>query len=76
MKEKGLILNFRRDLHQYHLVDLTRSEGTVRLPIHLILKFQERPPPVPPSRSYTVRGNSKIAYPQARFMRQSYPGII
>ncbi|EDW52161.1 GM16990 [Drosophila sechellia] len=29
----------------------------------------ERPPPVPPSRSYTITGNSKISYPQNRFMK-------
>lgn len=33
----------------------------------------ERPPPVPPSRSYTVTGNKKIAYPQSRMMRISFP---
>merc|ERR1719436_1652454 len=34
----------------------------------------ERPPPVPPSRSYTVTGNRKIAYPQSRVMKNSFPG--
>jgi len=32
----------------------------------------ERPPPVPPSRPYTVTGNRKIAYPQSRVMKNSY----
>jgi len=36
----------------------------------------ERPPPVPPSRSYTVRGNSKISYPQSRFMKKTFPEEI
>uniref|UniRef100_A0A8D8VKQ4 Myosin-I heavy chain n=1 Tax=Cacopsylla melanoneura TaxID=428564 RepID=A0A8D8VKQ4_9HEMI len=33
----------------------------------------ERPPPVPPSRPYTVTGNSKISYPQTRVMKMPYP---
>ncbi|XP_074028555.1 unconventional myosin-IXb-like dachs isoform X2 [Leptinotarsa decemlineata] len=33
----------------------------------------ERPPPVPPSRSYTVTGNTKLGYPQSRVMKMSYP---
>lgn len=33
----------------------------------------ERPPPVPPSRSYTVAGNTKLGYPQTRVMKMSYP---
>jgi len=32
----------------------------------------ERPPPVPPSRPYTVTGNRKMAYPQSRVMKNSY----
>ena len=36
---------------------------------------QERPPPVPPSRPYTVTGNRKIAYPQSRVMKNSFPGM-
>jgi len=32
----------------------------------------ERPPPVPPSRPYTVSGNKKIAFPQSRVMSQSF----
>lgn len=35
--------------------------------------FQERPPPVPPSRSYTVTGNSKLGYPQTRIMKMNFP---
>ena len=38
-------------------------------------KLQERPPPVPPSRPYTVTGNRKIAYPQSRVMKNSFPGL-
>ena len=34
----------------------------------------ERPPPVPPSRPYTVTGNSKLGYPQTRVMKMSFPG--
>ncbi|CAH1155682.1 unnamed protein product [Phaedon cochleariae] len=33
----------------------------------------ERPPPVPPSRSYTVTGNTKHGYPQARLMKMNFP---
>ncbi|XP_022697034.1 myosin-IIIb-like isoform X1 [Varroa jacobsoni] len=31
------------------------------------------PPPIPPSRSYTVTGNAKLSYPQERVMRIDYP---
>ncbi|XP_065202156.1 unconventional myosin-Va isoform X2 [Planococcus citri] len=33
----------------------------------------ERPPPVPPSRSYTITGNKKFGYPQTRVMKTSFP---
>ncbi|XP_075739430.1 unconventional myosin-IXb-like dachs isoform X3 [Rhipicephalus microplus] len=33
----------------------------------------ERPPPVPPSRPYTVSGNTKLGYPQTRVMKMNYP---
>ncbi|KAH8335221.1 hypothetical protein KR067_004107, partial [Drosophila pandora] len=33
----------------------------------------ERPPPVPPSRSYTINGNSKLGYPQSRVMKMNFP---
>lgn len=33
----------------------------------------ERPPPVPPSRSYTVAGNTKLGYPQTRVMKMPFP---
>ncbi|XP_017060611.2 unconventional myosin-IXb isoform X2 [Drosophila ficusphila] len=33
----------------------------------------ERPPPVPPSRSYTISGNSKLGYPQSRVMKMNFP---
>lgn len=33
----------------------------------------ERPPPVPPSRSYTVAGNTKLGYPQTRLMKMTFP---
>lgn len=33
----------------------------------------ERPPPVPPSRPYTVAGNTKLGYPQTRVMKMSFP---
>ncbi|KAI4484047.1 hypothetical protein M0804_007503 [Polistes exclamans] len=33
----------------------------------------ERPPPLPPSRSYTVAGNTKIGYPQTRIMEMPFP---
>ena len=29
---------------------------------------------MPPSRPYTVTGNRKIAYPQSRVMKNSFPG--
>jgi hypothetical protein len=40
----------------------------------LIIFLQERPPPVPTSRPYTVTGNKKIAFPQSRVMKNSFPG--
>ncbi|XP_044001264.1 unconventional myosin-IXb isoform X2 [Aphidius gifuensis] len=33
----------------------------------------ERPPPLPPSRSYTVAGNTKLGYPQTRIMKTPFP---
>nr|XP_016945884.1 unconventional myosin-IXb isoform X2 [Drosophila suzukii] len=33
----------------------------------------ERPPPVPPSRAYTISGNSKLGYPQSRVMKMTFP---
>lgn len=33
----------------------------------------ERPPPVPPSRPYTVAGGVKLGYPQTRLMKMSFP---
>ncbi|XP_024086474.1 myosin-I heavy chain isoform X2 [Cimex lectularius] len=33
----------------------------------------ERPPPVPPSRHYTVAGNTKMGYPQTRIMKMPFP---
>ena len=34
----------------------------------------EHPPPVPASRTYTVRGNMKLGYPQVRVLKQGYQG--
>lgn len=35
--------------------------------LHLVLlRLQERPPPLPPSRAYTVSGGVKLGYPQQR----------
>ncbi|KAG1680496.1 Unconventional myosin-XV [Nymphon striatum] len=34
------------------------------------------PPPVPPSRSYTVTGNKKMGYPQTRVMKMTFPGDV
>ncbi|XKL63274.1 hypothetical protein PGB90_005638 [Kerria lacca] len=36
----------------------------------------ERPPPVPPSRPYTVTGNKKLGYPQTRIMKMPFPEDI
>ena len=36
--------------------------------------LQERPPPVPPSRSYTISGNQKLGYPQTRTMKMPLTG--
>jgi len=33
----------------------------------------ERPPPIPPSRPYTVIGGKKITFPQSRVMKTSFP---
>ncbi len=35
--------------------------------------FQERPPPIPPSRPYSVIGNRKVTFPQTRVMRRPFP---
>lgn len=44
------------------------------LPLLLLLLFQERPPPVPASRAYTITGNSKkLGYPQSRIMKMNFP---
>lgn len=43
------------------------------LNIVFVLYLQERPPPVPPSRPYTVTGNSKLGYPQSRVMKMNFP---
>lgn len=48
-------------------------QSIIILIISLIFLFQERPPPVPPSRSYTVTGNSKLGYPQTRIMKMNFP---
>ena len=37
--------------------------------------LQERPPPVPPSRPYTVSGSKKITFPQSRIMKHNYLGM-
>lgn len=36
---------------------------------------QERPPPVPPSRPYTVAGSLKLGYPQTRMMKMNFPEL-
>uniref|UniRef100_A0A1A9WFZ4 Myosin motor domain-containing protein n=1 Tax=Glossina brevipalpis TaxID=37001 RepID=A0A1A9WFZ4_9MUSC len=33
----------------------------------------ERPPPVPPSRNYTIVGNTKLNFPQNRIMKMTFP---
>jgi len=38
--------------------------------------IQDNPPPVPPSRSYTIMGNDKIMFPQTRFMKQDFIGRL
>lgn len=39
----------------------------------VVLYLQERPPPVPPSRNYTVTGNTKLCFPQNRIMKMNFP---
>ncbi|XP_063858660.1 unconventional myosin-IXb-like isoform X1 [Scylla paramamosain] len=41
--------------------------------LDLTALLQERPPPVPPSRSYTITGNHKMGYPQTRVMKRKFP---
>lgn len=41
--------------------------------VYLDLSLQERPPPVPPSRNYTITGNSKLSFPQTRVMKMNFP---
>jgi len=39
-----------------------------------MLWLQERPPPVPQSRAYTITANSKkLGYPQSRIMKMNFP---
>ncbi|XP_075149902.1 unconventional myosin-IXb-like dachs isoform X2 [Haematobia irritans] len=33
----------------------------------------ERPPPVPPSRNYTITGSNKLCFPQTRVMKMNFP---
>ncbi|XP_013109601.1 unconventional myosin-IXa isoform X2 [Stomoxys calcitrans] len=33
----------------------------------------ERPPPVPPSRNYTITGSTKLSFPQTRVMKMNFP---
>lgn len=49
------------------------TRETMKRKVYGIL-FQERPPPLPPSRSYTVTGNTKLGYPQTRIMKMPFPG--
>lgn len=37
--------------------------------------MKERPPPVPPSRPYTVAGSLKLGYPQTRMMKLNFPDL-
>ncbi|GFS87283.1 myosin-I heavy chain [Trichonephila clavipes] len=54
--------------------DLERcDQKTIQQTCSLFGLDLERPPPVPPSRSYTVTGNTKMGYPQARVMKMNYP---
>ncbi|XP_064477928.1 myosin-I heavy chain-like [Ornithodoros turicata] len=54
--------------------DLERCDPkTIRQTCSLFGLDLERPPPVPPSRSYTVSGNTKLGYPQTRVMKMNYP---
>ncbi len=58
-------------------LDLVRNYLKSYFKIQIIIYFhfsQERPPPIPPSRPYTVVGGKKITFPQSRIMKTSYPG--
>lgn len=46
---------------------------TIQMTCSLFGLDLERPPPVPPSRPYTVIGGKKITFPQSRVMKMSYP---
>ena len=39
-----------------------------------LLWFQNEPPPLPPTRPYTVQGDRRVCFPQFRFMKQNYTG--
>ncbi|XP_050538527.1 unconventional myosin-IXb isoform X2 [Daktulosphaira vitifoliae] len=50
-----------------------KFDQTILQTCNLVGLNLERPPPLPPSRSYTVSGNTKVGYPQSRIMKKSYP---
>ena len=37
---------------------------------------QDKPPALPSRRSYTIKGNMKLNYPQIRVMKQTYSGEL
>jgi len=58
---------------QFHLGQDRCDMKTIQKTCSLFGLDPERPPPVPPSRPYTVTGNRKITYPQSRVMKNSFP---
>lgn len=53
--------------------DLGSSQRHIQQTCALFGLQLEQPPPLPPARTYTVTGNSRLAYPQARLMLTDFP---
>ncbi|XP_022237040.1 unconventional myosin-Vb-like [Limulus polyphemus] len=53
--------------------DLEKDQKKIQQTCSLFGLDLERPPPVPPSRSYTVTGNTKMGYPQTRVIKMNFP---
>merc|ERR1719420_53324 len=62
-----------QDGHQGYSAQDRCDFRTIQLTCSLFGLDLERPPPVPPSRPYTVVAGKKITFPQSRVMKRSYP---
>ena len=58
------------------LVSSSSINQSIKCSAAYMRQFQERPPPIPPSRQYTVMGNKKVLFPQTRIIKHTFPGKI